>query len=160
MKKRALKQDIVRNNILVFSVFQQKAPRNGSEAGEAQLFIQAESRCIALHDGIELEYAKIQFPGLLHTVSHQRFADMQSARFAVDGVAGITDMPASSYIVRMQNIQPQHVSGISVKGKAGKGLAAEKSVAGVFRQTLFLRKGCSFLNNLIPYAYGVGNMFP
>ena len=82
-----------------------KASRNGAELRKSQPFIQMSSMEIAFYDSIELKHSKSQLFSFLKTIQYQLFSNMLSPRIRGYSIAGIADMPASSNIIWMQNVQ-------------------------------------------------------
>lgn len=74
---------------------------------------------------------------------------MQSARCALDGVAGVADMAAAADVVGVQDIKAVNMSGLPILGDGGKRLLREKRGAGCRVQQLLLREGDAVLYDLV-----------
>ena len=54
--------------------------------------------------GIELENLEAQFFAFLHGIQHQVFTNMLTSYTLFDGIACITNMTATTYIVRVEDV--------------------------------------------------------
>ena len=86
------------------AVLHAEAAGDDAERLEAEALVQVPRVCVAGDDGVELQDAEAVRPALPETVGHQLFADVQTARFPLDRVAGVADVSAAAYIVRVKNI--------------------------------------------------------
>ena len=96
---------IIRADVFVAPVFHAESARNGVKLFEAETFIEMSCMNVGSNDGVELQDAKSMDSPLLQAVTDKLFADMQSAAVPADGVAGVADMTASSYIIWVKNVQ-------------------------------------------------------
>ena len=108
---------------------------------------------------IELHNTKAIFLRLCKAVKNQFLADVFTPDFSSYCIAGITDMAASSYIVRMQDIETDNFIVVSVYCNSCISLFFEKSISCFFCQVLFLRKCYTVLYYLIPYCNGCCYVF-
>ena len=94
----------MRYNILIMSFFHTETLGNLSKLCKAQTLVQMQSMAIGCYYSIKLKDAKTKFSTYFQGVLHQPFTDMQPAHTLFYGITGITDMSASSHIVRMQYV--------------------------------------------------------
>ena len=134
------------------SVFHQESSRYCTKPDEPELFIQPQRIYIAGNHCVELQDAESQFFSFLHTVVYQLLADVASSYVSSDRIACIADMAAASCIIRMQNIQAENFSAVSVAGKPCKRLFPEEFIAAFRGQQFHLRKCLSIFYYLIPYC--------
>ena len=132
------------------AVLHAEAAGDGAELDEAQTLIQVARMRVAGDDSVELQHAEAVRPALPQAVGHERFARVQAARGALDRVAGVADMAAATDIVRVQDIEPDHLSARFFDGDRAVCLRGEKLRAGGLVQQLLLREGHAVLHDLIP----------
>ena len=114
---------------------------------------------VAGHHGVELHHPEAVGLRLRQAVRDQLFPDVQSPRFAVHGVAGVSDVPAAADVVRVQDVQAQHGAGVGILGHGIVGLGGEKRPAGVQRQRVLLREGHAVFHHLVPDLHHGGQVF-
>lgn len=131
-------------------VFHQETAGNYAQLRKAQFFIQAQGWFIGADHGIELQNPEAQFFCLFHTVFYQNFADTLAPFTAFHGITGIADMPATTDVVGMQDIQANHVARAFFNCHARMGLGKEKIQSALFVQLFHLREGDTVFNNFIP----------
>ena len=68
---------------------------------------------------------------LFQAVADEFFTDMKSSAVSADGIAGVADMSASSYIIRMENVQAIDLICVHICGNGCISLFGEKVSAGV-----------------------------
>ena len=95
---------IIWADVFVVSVLHAKSSRDGTELFEAKAFVEVSCMGVGSDDGVELQDAKSMDSTLFQAVTDKLFADVKSAAVTADGVAGVADMSASSYIIRVKNI--------------------------------------------------------
>ena len=134
------------------AVLHAEAAGDDAERLEAEALVQVPRVCVAGDDGVELQDAEAARPALPETVGHQLFADVQTARFPLDRVAGVADVSAAADVVGMQDVQTVNMAGLPVLRDGGTGLLCEKGCTGGSVQQLLLRKGHAVLHNLVPDA--------
>lgn len=106
------------NNVLIMPVFHQETALNNANPGKTELFIQEKGRFIRTDYRIELQYLKAQIFALFHAVFHQNFTDPLAAFATLDGITGITDMPATPDVIGVEDIKPDHFAGFFLNGDA------------------------------------------
>lgn len=141
---------IEQHDVLKAAVLQAEAAGDRADAREAELFVEAQRAVIVRDDGVELEDAKAQFAALLQAVPNQRFAHALSAQIAAHRIAGVADVAAAPHVVRVQDVQSEHIPVLRVAGDAGEGLLAEEAVAAFGAEKVLLRKGEARLHDLVP----------
>ena len=122
------KKMIMYDDIFVLSVAVQKSAGNGAKTDESKLFIKPEGGGIALDNRIELKNPEAKFCAFFHAVPNKRLPDMLSPSVGVHRIAGVADMPATSDIIGMQDVQSHDVSGFAVPGNPRIGLLREEPV--------------------------------
>ena len=78
---------------------------------------------------------------------------MKSAFTLLNGIAGIADMTASAYIIRMENIKTNYLIRLTIYSNACIRLAHKESVCGIACQLFILWKSNTLTNNGIPYRH-------
>ena len=101
---------------------------------------------------IELHNTKAFFLCLCKAVKNQFLANVFTTEISSYCIAGITDMSASSYIVRVQDIETDNFIVVSVYCDSCIGLLFEKSISCFFCQVFFLWECYTILYHLIPYC--------
>ena len=103
-----------------------KPPGMTPRGWKPRALVQVPRVCVAGDDGVELQDAEAVRPALPETVGHQLFADVQTARFPLDRVAGVADVSAAADVVGMQDVQTVNMAGLPVLRDGGTGLLCEK----------------------------------
>ena len=96
---------IVWVDVFVMSVFHAKSAGDGAQLFEAESFVEVSCVDVGGDDGVELHDAEVMGGALFQTVTDEFFTDMKPTAVTADSVAGVADMSASSYIIRMKNVQ-------------------------------------------------------
>lgn len=94
---------IVWADVFVMSVFHAKSAGDGAQLFEAELFVEVSCVDVGGDDGVELHDVEVMGGALFQTVTDEFFTDMKPTAVTADSVAGVADMSASSYIIRMKN---------------------------------------------------------
>ena len=95
---------IVWADVFVMSVFHAKSAGDGAQLFETESFVEVSCVDVGGDDGVELHDAEVMGGALFQTVTDEFFTDMKPTAVTVDSVAGVADMSASSYIIRMKNV--------------------------------------------------------
>ncbi len=148
---------VIRTDILVVPIFHSEAFRYCSELHKAQSFIQMSRMYVAFYNGVKLKHLKAVFAGFFQAIHYQFLSDVLSTAFCIYRIAGITDMSAPADVIRMQDIQTDDLTVIF--RHAGITLRLKELFSRRFIKCIFLRKRCSFLNNIVPYVYHLPNVF-
>ena len=93
---------------------------------------------------------------LFHTVGYKQPSDLLSAMARIHRVAGVAEMAAAADVVGMENVKTVYRA--VLHRDCGAGLRAEELSSGFFVKCLFLGKGVSFFDDLIPDADHLGNV--
>ena len=109
------------------AVLHAEAAGDDAERLEAEALVQVPRVCVAGDDGVELQDAEAARPALPETVGHQLFADVQTARFPLDRVAGVADVSAAADVVGMQDVQTVNMAGLPVLRDAVQVCSAKKA---------------------------------
>ena len=112
----------MRDDVFIRAVFFAESAGNHSKLGETKLMIKAQGGEITFYNGVELQNSKSQLFSLAFAVDNQRFPDMLATKPFFHRITGVTYMAAPAHIVGVQNIKPNNLAGIPVKGNSGKGL--------------------------------------
>ena len=96
---------IVWADVFVMSVFHAKSAGDGAQLFEAEAFVEMSCVDVGDDDGVELHDTEVMGSALFQAVADEFFTDMKSTAVTADSVAGVADMSASSYIIRMENVQ-------------------------------------------------------
>lgn len=113
------------------SVFHAKSAGNRAQLLEAEAFVEVPCVYVGGDDGVELYDAEAMDGALFQTVADEFFTNMESAAVSTDGIAGVADMSASSYIIRMENVQAIDFICVGISGNGCISLFGEKVSAGV-----------------------------
>ena len=87
---------------------------------------------------------------LFQTIKNQFFSDVKSSALRTDRITRITDMSASSHIIRVENIQPHNSFRFCIDRYTAVTLAVKKYFSRRLIQTFLLWKCNSFFYNFIP----------
>lgn len=91
-------------------------------------------------------------------VLYQFFAYVKSAPGALDGIAGIAYMSATSDIVRVKYIKSQHPPGVRILRNGGVRLRGKEFSSRFVGQVFLLRERHTVLHDLIPYFHHIRNI--
>ena len=94
------------------AVFHAEAAGDGAEGLKAKALVQVPRVRVAGDDGVELQNPEAMCPALFEAVRNQLFTDVQTARFALDSVAGVADMAAAADVIGVQDIKAVYSEGI------------------------------------------------
>ncbi len=83
-------------------------------------------RGVGSNNCIKLQNAELVFFCFLQTIKNQFFTDMQSTDIFTDSIAGITDVPTSSNIIRMKDIKSKNFVSVRIFCNTGISLFLEK----------------------------------
>ena len=133
-------------------VLHPEALGNGADLPETKALVQVARMNVCGHHRVELKNAEPGGFALLQRVHHKLLADVQPAGRRRNSVARVADMPAPPHIVGVENVHPQHRSGL-VYRNAAVGLLPEERSSGFLGEGLLLREGKALLNHLIPDAH-------
>ena len=123
-----------------------------TEHDKAEPFIKVSGVNVRVDHGVELHEGKAVRFGLDKAILHQRLTEMLSALAAFHHVARVSDVAASSDVVRMQDIKPHDAPRVILRnGRIG--LRGEEALAAFHREALLLRKRLAVLNDLISKAH-------
>ena len=122
---------IVWADVFIVSVFHVESAGDGAQLLKAEAFVEVSCVDVGSDDGVELHDAEVMGGALFQTVTDEFFTDMKPAAVTADGVAGVADMSASSYIVGMENVQAIDLICVSICGNGGVSLLGEKVSAGL-----------------------------
>ena len=122
---------IIWADVFVMSVFHSKSAGDGTQLLEAEMFVEMSCVDVGGDDGIELHDAEVMGSTLFQTVTDKFFADMKPAAVTADGIAGVADMPASPYVVRMKNVQSIDFICVDICGNSCVSLFGEKVSTGL-----------------------------
>ena len=95
---------IIRTDILIMSILHTEPLRDHAKLGKSKSLIKMSCRNIAGHNRIKLQDTKTMLFSPGQTVGYQLFSNVKSPALRCYCIAGITDMSASSYIIRVQNV--------------------------------------------------------
>ena len=123
------------------------------ELHKSKFFIQAEGMGITAHHRVKLHNSKSHLLCRLQTMCDQNLTDPVSTQIFSYCIACITYMPASSYIIGMQDIQAHDFTCFFLVCDPGKRLFLKKRLPCLFRQHFLLGKCNALLNHLVPYIY-------
>ena len=118
ISRTVLQLDIVRDDVLVIPVLEQKALGNHAELGKAELLVELERRRICRDDRVKLQNPEADFRGLREAILYEKFADMLTALIFLDRIACIRNMPAAPDIVRVENVQPDDLARVRIDSDA------------------------------------------
>ena len=113
-------------------VFHAESAWDGAQLFEAEAFVEVSCVDVGGDDGVELHDAEVMGDALFQTVTDKFFTDMKPAAVTTDSVAGVADMSASSYIIRMKNVQAIDLICVSICGNGCVSLLCEKGSASLF----------------------------
>ena len=106
---------IIRTDILIMSILHQEASRYPSQRDESQALVQLPgSRVSAGHNRIKLQDTKTMLFSPGQTVGYQLFSNVKSSGISAYRIAGVTDMTASSDIIRMKNVKSVNFSAFRI----------------------------------------------
>ena len=74
---------------------------------------------------------------------------MLTALVLLDGVARIRNVPATSDVVRVENVQTDHFAGVRIKRKPRKRLRLEKGVSCLRVKRFFLRESDAIFDDVV-----------
>ena len=94
------------------AVFHAEAAGDGAEGLKAKALVQVPRARVAGDDGVELQNPEAMCPALFEAVRNQLFTDVQTARCALDSVAGVADMAAAADVIGVQDIKAVYSEGI------------------------------------------------
>lgn len=132
------------------AVFHAEAAGDGAEGLKAKALVQVPRVRVAGDDGVELQNPEAMCPALFEAVRNQLFTDVQTARCALDSVAGVADMAAAADVIGVQDIKAVYMAGLPVFCDGSMGLLREKGRTGFCVQQLLLREGHAVLYDLVP----------
>ena len=89
ISRTVLQLDIVRDDVLVIPVLEQKALGNHAELGKAEFLVELEGRGIRRDDRVELQDPEADFLCLREAILHEEFADVLAALVLLDCVARV-----------------------------------------------------------------------
>ena len=95
---------IIRTDILILPIFQSESSRNHTQLAKSNSLIKMSCMNIARHNCVKLQYTETMHFSLGYAIFYQLFSNMKSAVTVGYGVAGVADVSAAAYIVRMKNI--------------------------------------------------------
>lgn len=125
-----------------------KAIGNGAKLYKSKSFVQMPGVKVRCYNGVELHNPKAK-PFCLHeTVGDELFTDVFAAASGIHRIACVTDMPAPTGIIRVQNIEAYNT--VMLNSNAAVRLGLEKSLSGFFVKRLLLRKGDAVFYDFIP----------
>ena len=102
------------NDVLVVTILHQKSSRNATKLSETELLIKIQGNLVGCYDSIELQNAETEFLADDHGILNQLFADVPASDTFLYCIAGVADMTASAYVVRVQDIQAEYLSRLFV----------------------------------------------
>ena len=140
-------------------VFHTKPLGDSPQLRKTEPFVQVSCMYIRRNNCIKLQNRKAVFAPLFNTIQYQFFSNMQSSSMRTHRVTRITDMAASSDIVRVQDIKSVNIPCVGICCDARIGLLRKKDCAAFKRQEFILRKGISLLNDFIPDFYHRAQIF-
>ena len=141
---------VVENNIFIVPVIHEITTRNNAKFLKTKSLIQVDSVNICCDHSIELEDAEAQKRSLFQAICYEFFSDVFTPDIAFDCVAGICNMPAPANIVRMKDINADHLTCHRVFRHTGIALRFEKVIRLFFGKSLHLRTSISFFDHMIP----------
>ena len=148
---KLLQYIVIQTDILIGSIFHQKAIGNRSHQHEAKTFIQVPGMNIVFYYGIELHQLESMFFCLIQTVGNQPFANVFSPVARINGRACICNMTATTNIVRVKNVKSNNCSVVVRDGTVC--LCSKKYLSTFFIKKIQLWKSNTFLNNLVPNTH-------
>ena len=123
---------IVWADVFIVPVFHAESTGDGAQLFEAETFIEMSCMNVGSNDGVELQDAKSMDSPLFQTVTDKFFADMKPAAVTADGIAGVADMTASSYIIWVKNVQTIDFICVGICSNGCVALFGEKVSTGLF----------------------------
>lgn len=97
------------NDVLIMPALHQETFRNTTKLGKTELLIEMQGNLVGCYDSIELQNAETEFLADDHGILNQLFADVPASDTFLYCIAGVADMTASAYVVRVQDIQAESV---------------------------------------------------
>ena len=122
---------IVWADVFVVPIFHAESAGDGAQLLKAETFVAVSCVDVGGNDGVELHDRKVMGSALFQAVADEFFTDMKSSAVSADGIAGVADMSASSYIIRMENVQAIDLICVHICGNGCISLFGEKVSAGV-----------------------------
>ena len=122
---------IVWADVFVMSVFHAKSAGDGAQLFEAESFVEMSCVDVGGDDGVELHDTEVMGSALFQAVADEFFTDMKPAAVTADGIAGVADMSASTYIVGVENVQAINFICVRICGNGCISLFGEKVSAGL-----------------------------
>ena len=116
------KDDVVWNDVFERTVVLSKTAGYRTQTSKTQFLIKPERRHIACDHRIELQDAIPHFLCLFHAVANEFLSDSLAAMGTLHRITCVTDVSASPYIIRMQNVHPNNFPAPDFPCNAGKRL--------------------------------------
>ena len=149
----------MRDDVLVVSVLEQEPLGNHSKLRKSEFLVEFECRRICRNNRIELQNPKADFLGLREAILYEKFSDMLTALVLLDRIARIRNMSAAPDIVRVENVQPDHLAGVRINSDARERLRLEKGVTRLRVKRIFLRERDSVFDDIVPDFNRVVDIF-
>ena len=105
---------IIRTDILIMSILHTEPLRDHAKLGKSKSLIKMSCRNIAGHNRIKLQDTKTMLFSPGQTVGYQLFSNVKSSGISAYRIAGVTDMTASSDIIRMKNVKSVNFSAFRI----------------------------------------------
>lgn len=105
---------IIRTDILIMSILHTEPLRDHAKLGKSKSLIKMSCRKIAGHNRIKLQDTKTMLFSPGQTVGYQLFSNVKSSGISAYRIAGVTDMTASSDIIRMKNVKSVNFSAFRI----------------------------------------------
>ena len=150
---------IIRTDILIMSILHTEPLRDHAKLGKSKSLIKMSCRNIAGHNRIKLQDTKTMLFSPGQTVGYQLFFNVKSSGISAYRIAGVTDMTASSDIIRMKNVKSVNFSAFRIYCCSCIGLLCKKSFSCLFVKAFFLWKSHTVFYNLIPYPDQIRKIF-
>ena len=141
---------IIGTDILIMSVLHTEALRDHTKLDKSKSFIKMSCMDIAGHNRIKLQDTKTMLFSPDQAIGYQLFANMKSSGISAYRIAGVTDMTASSDIIRMKDVKSVNFSAFCIYCCSCIGLFCKKSFSCLFVKAFFLGKSHTVFYNLIP----------
>lgn len=119
---------IIRTDILIMSILHTEPLRDHAKLGKSKSLIKMSCRNIAGHNRIKLQDTKTMLFSPGQTVGYQLFSNVKSSGISAYRIAGVTDMTASSDIIRMKNVKSVNVSAFRIYCYSCIGLFCKKKL--------------------------------
>lgn len=150
---------IIRTDILIMSILHTEPLRDHAKLGKSKSLIKMSCRNIAGHNRIKLQDTKTMLFSPGQTVGYQLFSNVKSSGISAYRIAGVTDMTASSDIIRMKDVKSVNFSAFRIYCCSCLGLFCKKSFSCLFVKAFFLWKSHTVFYNLIPYPDQIRKIF-